>query len=53
MASWLEDALRTSTTRLTEQLDEELERRGPDATDEPALPQAQPDGPLAGPSSGS
>lgn len=53
MASWLEDAMRTSATHLTEQLDEELERRGRDATEEPALPRAQPDGPLAGPSSGS
>jgi hypothetical protein len=48
MASWLEDAMRTSATRLTEQLDEELERRGQDATEEPALPRTQPDGPLAG-----
>jgi Polyketide cyclase / dehydrase and lipid transport len=51
MASWLEEAVRTSTTRLTEQLDEELERRGRDATQEPALPRARPDGPVAGLSS--
>jgi hypothetical protein len=43
MASWMEEALRTSTTHLTEQLDEELERRGRDATDEPTLPRARPD----------
>jgi hypothetical protein len=53
MASWLEDAMRTSATRLIEQLDEELERRGRDATEEPGLPRAQPDGPLAGQSPGS
>jgi hypothetical protein len=41
MASWMEEALQTSSTRLTEQLDEELERRGPDATDELALPWAR------------
>jgi hypothetical protein len=53
MASWLEDAMRTSAARLTEQLDEELERRGRDATQEPGLPGTQPDGPLAGQSPGS
>src|SRR5262249_57109926 len=42
MAPWLEDAMRTSATRLTEQLDEELERRGRDATDQPAPPRTQP-----------
>lgn len=47
LTSWLEDALQTSATHLTEQLDEELERRRANATEEPALPQAQPDGPLA------
>jgi hypothetical protein len=51
IASWMEEALRTSTTRLTEQLDEELARRGRDATQEPALPRARPDGPVAGLSS--
>jgi hypothetical protein len=40
--------VRTSTTYLTEQLDEELERRGQDTIDEPPLPRARPDGP-AGP----
>jgi uncharacterized protein YndB with AHSA1/START domain len=48
MASWLEGALQTSATHLTEQLAEELERRGRDATEEPAPPRAQKDGPLAG-----
>jgi hypothetical protein len=48
MASWLEEGLRTSATRLTEQLDSELERRGRDAAEEPALPRARPDGPVAG-----
>jgi Polyketide cyclase / dehydrase and lipid transport len=51
LASWMEEAVRTSTIRLAEQLDEELERRGPDATEEPALPRARPDGPVAGLSS--
>ena len=37
--------------RLIEQLGEELERRGRDATQEPALPRARPDGPVAGLSS--
>ena len=53
MASRLEESLQASATQLTEQLGEELERRGRDATEEPALPQAQPDGPLAGLSPGS
>jgi hypothetical protein len=53
MASWLEESLQASATRLTEQLGEELGRRGRDTTEEPALPQAQPDGPLAGLSPGS
>jgi hypothetical protein len=53
IASWLEETLRTSTIGLTEQLDEELERRGGDATEEPALPRARPDGPIAGLSSAS
>jgi hypothetical protein len=47
IASSMEEAL----IRLIEQLDEELERRGRDATQEPALPRARPDGPLAGLSS--
>jgi hypothetical protein len=51
MASWLEEAVRTTTIRLTEQLDEEVERRVRDATEEPALPRARPDGPVAGLSS--
>jgi uncharacterized protein YndB with AHSA1/START domain len=53
MAPWLQGALRASTTQLTEQLGEELERRRRDATQEPALPQAQPDGPLTGLAPGS
>jgi hypothetical protein len=48
IASWMEEAVRTGTTRLTEQLDAELERRGRDAAEEPALPRARPDGPVAG-----
>ena len=51
IASWMEEALRTSAIHLAEQLDEELERRGRDATQEPALPRARPDGPVAGLSS--
>ena len=51
MASWLEEAVRTSTTRLTEQLDQELRSRDRDAIEEPALPRARPDGPVAGLSS--
>ncbi len=47
IASWMEEALRTSTIRLTEQLDEELARRDRDAIEEPALPRARPDGPVA------
>jgi hypothetical protein len=35
-----------------EQLDKELERRGRDATEEPALPRARPDGPVGSLSSG-
>ena len=42
------EAVRTSTTHLTELLDEELERRGRDTMEEPSLPRARPDGP-AGP----
>jgi hypothetical protein len=53
MASYLEDAVGTSVTQLAEQLGEELERRGRNAGEEPALPRAQPDGPLAGLSPGS
>ena len=48
IASWMEEVLRTSSTRLIEQLDEELERRDRDATQEPVLPRARPDGPVAG-----
>jgi Protein of unknown function (DUF2652)/Polyketide cyclase / dehydrase and lipid transport len=44
IASSMEQAL----IRLIEQLNEELERRGRDATEEPALPRARPDGPVAG-----
>jgi hypothetical protein len=47
----MEEALLTSTIRLTEQLDEELARRDRDAIEEPALPRARPDGPVAGLSS--
>ena len=48
IASWMEEVLRTSSTRLIEQLDEELERRDRDATQEPVLPRARPDGPVVG-----
>jgi hypothetical protein len=48
LTTWLDNAVRTSTTRLAEQLDEELERRRSQATEEPDLPRARPDGPLAG-----
>jgi hypothetical protein len=51
LGSWMGEALRTSTIKLTEQLDDELERPGRDATEEPALPRARPDGPVAGLSS--
>jgi Protein of unknown function (DUF2652)/Polyketide cyclase / dehydrase and lipid transport len=51
MASWLDQGLRTSATRLTEQLDEELQCRSGDASEEPALPRARLDGPVAGLSS--
>lgn len=51
LTTWLDNAVRTSTTRLAEQLDEELERRRSQATEEPDLPRARPDGPLAGLSS--
>jgi hypothetical protein len=46
MVPWIAEAVRTSTTHLTEQLDEELERRGRDAIEEPPLPRARPDGPV-------
>ena len=36
--------VRASTTHLTELLDEELERRGRDAIEEPPLPRPRPDG---------
>jgi Protein of unknown function (DUF2652)/Polyketide cyclase / dehydrase and lipid transport len=42
------EEVRTSTIHLAEQLDEELERRGRDTIEEPPLPRARPDGPLAG-----
>jgi hypothetical protein len=48
MVSWMEEALRASAARLTERLEAELECRGRDATEEPALPQVRQDGPLAG-----
>jgi Protein of unknown function (DUF2652)/Polyketide cyclase / dehydrase and lipid transport len=51
MGPGLVEAVRASTTHLAEQLDEELERREQDATEEPALPRARPDGPVAGLSS--
>ena len=53
MTPWIRDVMLKSTALLAEQLDEELERRGRDATEEPALPRARPDGPLAGMSSNS
>jgi hypothetical protein len=48
MASWLQEALQTSARRLAERLDEERSRLSRDTTEEPALPHARPDGPLAG-----
>jgi hypothetical protein len=51
MTPGLDDVIRASNARLSEQLDEELERRGRDVSEEPALPQAGPDGPVAGMSS--
>jgi hypothetical protein len=45
MMSGMAEALQTSTTHLTELLDEELERRGRDAIDEPPLPRPRPEGP--------
>jgi hypothetical protein len=53
LTSWIDEALRTSTTLLTEHLDEELERRRRYATEEPALPRARADGPLTDLSQGS
>ncbi len=44
MTPWIEEAMRTSTALLTEQLDQELERRGRDVTEEAALPGVSPDG---------
>jgi uncharacterized protein YndB with AHSA1/START domain len=49
MASWLQDVLRASTTRLSEQLGQELQRHERDATSEPALPPAPPGRPPADP----
>ena len=51
LSGWLDEAMRTSMALLAEQLDEEVARRLGDATGEPELPQARPDGPLAGLSS--
>jgi hypothetical protein len=51
IASWMEEALRASTARLAEQLEQEVARRERDATEEPVLPRARPDGPLRGLSS--
>jgi uncharacterized protein YndB with AHSA1/START domain len=48
MKPWLDEALRTSTALLREQLEAELGRRGEEVVDEPPLPQARPDGPLSG-----
>ncbi|MGH3338070.1 MAG: DUF2652 domain-containing protein, partial [Propionibacteriaceae bacterium] len=45
MLPWIAEAVRTSTSHLTELLDEELERRGRDATEEPPLPRPRPNGP--------
>jgi hypothetical protein len=45
MLPWIAEAVRTSTTHLTELLDEEFERRGRDAIEEPPLPRPRPDGP--------
>jgi hypothetical protein len=45
MLPWIAEAVRTSTTHLTELLDEELERRERDAIEEPPLPRPRPDGP--------
>jgi hypothetical protein len=42
MKPWLDEALRTSTALLTQQLAAELEGAGPDATGEPARPHAGP-----------
>ena len=52
LADWLDDAMRTSNARLAAQLGDEVERRQSDAAAEPDLPQARPDGPLAGLSPG-
>ena len=48
LVPWIDEGMRASTTLLTEQLDEDLERRRRDVTNEPALPRVRPDGPLAG-----
>ena len=53
MARTLDNGLRVANARLVEQLDEEFERRGRDAPEEPDLPEPRPDGPLAGLSFGS
>ncbi len=52
MAGWIDEAMRTSTDRLMEQIDQELERRRSDAPEEPDLPQPRRDGVLAGLSAG-
>ncbi|MBC9824072.1 DUF2652 domain-containing protein [Terrabacter sp. MAHUQ-38] len=48
LAAWLDNAVRTSTARLAEQLGDELERRRSETTQEPEVPRVRPDGPLAG-----
>lgn len=48
MTPWLDEVMHASTARLREQLDEEMARRTGDPTEEPALPRARLDGPLAG-----
>lgn len=52
MRSWMEEAMRESEARLTELLDEDVERRGRDATEELDVPRPRPGGPLAGLPSG-
>jgi hypothetical protein len=53
MRSGLDEALRTSAVRLTEQLDEELRRRDRDEPTEPDLPRPRPAGVLADLTAGS
>jgi uncharacterized protein YndB with AHSA1/START domain len=47
MASWLQEAVQASATRLSALLAEEVERRAGEVREEPALREASPDGPLA------